>query len=640
MAPKPPRTSGLSSTSLISDVDRTTSPETEWQTVAPVVMGDYELMEELGRGAMGVVHLARQKSLGRMVALKMVLAGQTTPTALARFQQEARSAAALDHPGIVPLFDFGEVENQPYYTMAYIEGDSLTGLVHKQGPLPPGQAAHLISQIADAVAYAHERGIIHRDLKPDNILIDRQGHPRITDFGLARRLEEGPNLTSSGSVMGTPSYMSPEQAKGLTELTPAVDIYSLGAMLHAVVTGESPFSGTSVYEVLLKVTQEAPPPLRQINPDLPEALERIVLRCLEKDPPHRYATAADLAADLREWLDNGQAPRASTPALVPYLKEDTAKIDAAKSSQTAVGIEAAGAGLRQRPELPSRLLLWLAVAGVFLVVAAGAAYFAWPLIQKPAREGEAPAEPKQPVAGTTATPKQTVKARKAPPALPAAQVPVDWAQPARQDFKLKVSLLGLTPDNKGIYTLKQGQKVRFVIDAPRDVHIGIWSLQSDGVVQLLPNRDEKETLTRAGVLRPIPGNNAYKITAMKSEPAGQIEFFRIVASTVEWKPRPGKPVEGLPFDEFRRGQGEHRDWEDLQFQVTGTEPLHPLAQALTAQGIAPWAAPSLRLTPGVVALGVAQAGLRGVKLERLEGSDVPAEKDGRVSEVVLPYRVE
>jgi predicted Ser/Thr protein kinase len=477
--------------------DMTALPDSAMLTVAPVTLGDYELIAELGKGAMGVVYRARQKSLGRTVALKMVLNSQAQPAGLARFQQEARAAAALDHPGIVPLFDFGEVQGQPYYTMAFIDGESLTGLVKRQGPLPPRQAAEWLAQIAEAVAYAHQRGILHRDLKPDNILVDRQGHPRITDFGLARRLDEGPQLTTTGSIMGTPSYMSPEQAQGLTELTPAVDTYALGAVLHALVTGQSPFTGNSVYEVLLKVGQEPPRPLRQINSALPEGLERIVLRCLEKDPARRYASASELAADLRAWLADERAPVAQ---VVPAVA---------------------------RPRRTGALVL----AGVILVALVGVGLIGWHLSQS--------------------SPGPTDPGPAAPPAGDSLVIETellgggDWTKASRQDFELKVTLPGIAPDENGLHLLQAKQPARIRIESAQDVYVGIWSLQGNDVVLLFPNEHERDHRVRAGVPRLVPGNEEYVI-----EPsAGGIEYLRVVASTVKWEPVPGKPVG--PFTSYK-----------------------------------------------------------------------------------------
>jgi tRNA A-37 threonylcarbamoyl transferase component Bud32 len=410
----------------------------------------YEVLAELGKGGMGVVYKARQKSLGRIVALKMVRTTSMQPATRARFEQEARAAAALDHPGIVPLFDFGVVDDQPYCTMALIEGDSLTGLVKRQGPLPPRQAADLLARVADAVAYAHQRGILHRDLKPDNILVDAQGHPRITDFGLARRLDGGPNLTATGQVIGTPAYMAPEQARGVAELTPAVDVYSLGGVLHAVLVGRAPFSGSSIDEVLRKVTQEAPVPLRQINSALPEALERIVLRCLEKGPARRYASAADLAADLRQWLTVDSAPVAEA-------------VPCAASPPT-------GTAVAQAPRRR-----WLALVGGLLLVAVAVAA----LWQLGVRQG------------------------------PAAV----WSKPLRQDFELKVSLPDIPANREGVHILSAGQTLRIVVESPHDVHFGVWSLQHDRVVQLFPNEYERDNVLRAKQPRSIPGNDRYDIPA-------------------------------------------------------------------------------------------------------------------------------
>jgi predicted Ser/Thr protein kinase len=498
------------------------------QTVVPVILGDYEIVAELGRGAMGVVYQARQRSLGRLVALKMVLNTQVNPGMLERFKQEARSAATLDHPGIVPLFEFGEADGQPYYTMAFVEGDTLSGLVRGQGPLPPARAAHLLAQVADAVACAHERGIIHRDLKPDNVLVDRQGHARITDFGLARRLEDGPNLTAPGSVMGTPSYMAPEQAQGLTELTPAVDVYALGAMLHAVLAGQSPFSGTSVYEVLLKVTREPPPPLRQVKADLPEALERIVLRCLEKDPARRYASAADVAADLRAWL-------ASEPGEPRALARGGERPrDLAEPTERIAAPPRAGRGRR------------LVLAGVVLLLAAGAV-LGWHLYQRSTNSQANPEE----VGG-------------------------EWPRPARQDFPLTVSLEGVRPDAKEIYRLSAGQPVRIVIESPRDVYVVVSTTDENGnPIQLFPNEWEKDNLVRAGVRRTIPGTDEYDIPAA---PASRVEFIRVVATTEKPAPLPGKLFGGG----FALFEGKDRQrWERQRRGLM----LQPRKQVKKAEGL-------------------------------------------------------
>lgn len=268
--------------------------------------GDYELLEEIGRGGMGVVYKARQVSLNRIVALKMILAGQLANDAdVRRFHAEAEAAAKLDHPGIVPVFEVGRHDEQHYFSMAFVEGKSLAHQI-VQGLLPPRKAAELTRKVAEAVAYAHVEGVIHRDLKPANILIDRNGQPRLTDFGLAKRLQSEPhasaNLTATGQILGTPSYMPPEQASGQGIVSPRSDVYSLGAVLYCLLTGRPPFQSDNPLDTLLQVVQQEPAAPRQLNAAVPRDLETICLKCLAKEPSKRYASAQELAADLDRYL--------------------------------------------------------------------------------------------------------------------------------------------------------------------------------------------------------------------------------------------------------------------------------------------------------------------------------------------------
>lgn len=273
--------------------------------------GDYEILGEIARGGMGVVFRARQGRLNRVVALKMILAGAlASGLDVRRFYTEAEAAAQLDHVGIVPIYEVGEHDGRHFFSMALIDGESLHELL-KQGPLPPREAAELLIGVAEAVSYAHARGIVHRDLKPQNILLDAAGHPKVTDFGLAKRLDRDEGLTATGNILGTPAFMAPEQAEGKREVGPAADVYSLGAILYAALTGRPPFQHeTSMLEVLRQVLEERPIPPQQLNPSVPLELQAICLQALEKDPAQRYTSCADLAADLRRWLD-GEAVLAS-----------------------------------------------------------------------------------------------------------------------------------------------------------------------------------------------------------------------------------------------------------------------------------------------------------------------------------------
>lgn len=305
--------------------------------------GDYELLEELGRGGMGVVYKARQISLGRTVALKMILRGELASLPdVVRFRAEAASAAHLDHPHIVPVYEVGEHEGQPYFSMKYVSGTTLA-LKLAEGPLSAQEAASLLLPVCRAIAEAHRRGVLHRDLKPSNILIDQDGQPHITDFGLAKRIAPPPSrtreavggtpstpplvtgremdsspyqeggggvdartldyLTQTGAILGTPSYMAPEQAAGQRGVIgPASDVYSLGTILYQCLTGRPPFQAASPVDVLLMVLEQDPLPPRLLNPKADPDLEMIALKCLQKPAELRYQSADALADDLAAWL--------------------------------------------------------------------------------------------------------------------------------------------------------------------------------------------------------------------------------------------------------------------------------------------------------------------------------------------------
>lgn len=266
-------------------------------------VGDYELLEEIARGGMGIVWRAKQISLNRTVAVKTVRDGAlASPDDVQRFLREAEAAANLQHPNIVAIHEVGEHQGQYYFSMDYVDGRDLAA-IRRDGPLPPQQIAKLMQTIADAIHFAHQRGTLHRDLKPQNVLIDAAGQPRITDFGLAKLANEDSRLTQAGVVMGSPSYMPPEQAAGnLAEIGPHSDVYSLGAILYELLTGRPPFQGATPVATLRAVMEADPVAPHKLNADVPPDLETICLKCLEKSSSQRYHSARELADDLARFI--------------------------------------------------------------------------------------------------------------------------------------------------------------------------------------------------------------------------------------------------------------------------------------------------------------------------------------------------
>src|SRR5438874_6691818 len=265
--------------------------------------GDYELLEEIGRGGQGVVYRAHQKSLNRTVALKIIGLGHwATEAHLKRFRLEAEAAARLEHPGIVPIHEVGERDGSCYFSMKFVEGGQLDEVVRRK-PMSIRQAAELIGKVARIVHYAHEHRILHRDIKPGNILLDQKSEPHLTDFGLARLVESESTVTRTMEVLGTPSYMAPEQAVGNNAaISSLTDVYGLGAVLYQLLTGQPPFAGGTTYETIKLLLDTEPRSPRLLNPKIDRDLSTICLKCLEKDSQRRYPSALALAEDIERWL--------------------------------------------------------------------------------------------------------------------------------------------------------------------------------------------------------------------------------------------------------------------------------------------------------------------------------------------------
>jgi serine/threonine-protein kinase len=339
----------------------------------PRTFGDFDLLEEVGRGGMGVVYKAWQRSLKRTVAVKMILRGElATPADLARFRSEAQSAAHLSHPNIVPIYDAGEVDGQAYFSMPCIEGQTLAALM-AHGPLRPRDAARYLAAVARAVHYAHERGVLHRDLKPSNVLIDADGQPHVTDFGLAKRVATAADmppdsgLTHSGAIVGTPAYMAPEQVSNHRgKPSPASDVYSLGVILYEMLTGRPPFQGATPVDTLLLVLDQDPVRPRLLNPKVDPDLELICLKCIQKEPALRYAGAAELADDLEA-----------------YLKDEELSVRTLNLRTVANLVGRAFRDTHHAPVLENWGLLWMVHSVQILVLCSLTAWMSWSGVENP-----------------------------------------------------------------------------------------------------------------------------------------------------------------------------------------------------------------------------------------------------------------
>src|SRR5215471_5544532 len=302
---------GVSSAAFEGVMAEVEVPDTQWH------LGNYEILDEIGRGGMGVIYRARQRHSRRIVAVKRVLSYQAdSHETLVRFLREADAVASLDHPNILPIYEVSESEDGlPFFSMKFATGGSLD---HAASSLrkEPRKCVELMAKVARAVEYAHGRGVLHRDLKPGNILLDERGEPLVSDFGLAKWLNADKDLTKSLTTFGTAGYIAPEQAEGAaTDLGPTADVYSLGAVLFDLLTGQPPFVGDNPLSVIRQASEKSAPKLRSLAPSLGRDLETICTRCLERDPKARYQSAGDLATDLERWLEG--RPIAARPVSAP-----------------------------------------------------------------------------------------------------------------------------------------------------------------------------------------------------------------------------------------------------------------------------------------------------------------------------------
>ena len=325
--------------------------ETAPAEVFPQTFGDYELIEEIGRGGMGVVYKARQISLNRVVALKRIRAGQlASMEEVTRFRREAEAAAGLDHPHIVPIYEIGEHAGHHYFTMKLIDGGNLNA--HLARFADARVTADLMIKIARAVHHAHQRGILHRDLKPGNILIDAEGNPHVSDLGLAQPIEKEAKLTQSGAIVGTAEYMAPEQARGEKNLTTAADVYGLGAILYVLLSGRPPFQGDYNWDTLKKVVEEEPISPRSFNRQANRDLETICLKCLQKNPAMRYGSAELLAEDLERFLAG--VPIRARPIRMAHRFWKWVKRRPARAALVVVGLMVLGLAVWLSYEWPAR----------------------------------------------------------------------------------------------------------------------------------------------------------------------------------------------------------------------------------------------------------------------------------------------
>lgn len=457
----------------------------------------------------------------------------------------------------MPIYEIGQCDGRHFFTMAFIEGTTLSAQVRMNGVPAPRDAAALLLGVADAVDFAHRHGVIHRDLKPDNVLLDKQGRPRVTDFSLAKHVGGESGLTSAGQILGTPAYMAPEQAWGkVNEMGPATDIYALGGILYFLLTGRAPFEGQSTMEVLSQVTNKPPTPPHQLMPGIPPELEAVCLKCLEKERKDRYASAADLVAELRSSCDLSLSsfpvcvlPSASTPTLSsPELMPASVNVPPAAPAVPARSPR------RRRGVLVGMAVLALALGG-------GGTFLARQYLRPQDNPPETP-----------------------PPVTPAPE-PAVFVEPARNDFNLKVEMLDADATDRTARRLTEGKLVRFKIEVERDAYVGLWNIAPDGtMMQLFPSSFEEDNLVQAGKPRVVPGAG-YKIEA---EVSTGMERVWVVASTKPWDPVAGE--RDGPFSLFKTPDQKdrlERNLRGLRLRPTNPKEAHQISESALRYMVVP-----------------------------------------------------
>ncbi len=500
--------------------------------------GKYQLLGELARGGMGVVYRAKQHGLARVVALKMILGAGLEKESKERFFQEARAAAAIDHPNVVPIYDIDEIGGRPYFTMAFVEGPNLRSFVEDNGLPPAPTLVSLFSQIVAGVAHAHRLGIVHRDLKPANVLIDKDGRPRVTDFGLAKQANADTQLTAAGQVLGTPAYMAPEQARESKDVSPAADVYSLGAILYFMLTGRAPFHADSIADLLIKVVMEQPITPREVRPEVPTDLEELCLRCLSKSPSARFADAQELLAALAPITDQYLSPSANlspSMAQIAFAKGTTsASLSGMPSMNSAGTVPTLGSVLPRLatnapnsaagPVTKTNRKPMLIALGTFAIVLLGVIGY---LVSQNKSAPNASTQPNTPITDNKGTDLAKVDT-------------LAWPIAGRADFGLKVELRApaASKADDGSVRLIAGNKMQIHLKADQDCHVSVWVFDPSGqATRLFPNDDDTDDRLTAGSERVVPKAGAYDLEAVETEGAG-LERLRVIATTGAQPPFP------------------------------------------------------------------------------------------------------